>query len=83
MFPQAAVLSSIFPQEKSQHNNAVANTLPAPLTALFKPCYLGMGAEDLLKKSECIFRRMSITSAEAEYFTLSCNPLAKQIPCLV
>ena len=72
VFPQAAVLS---PQEKSS-TYAVAKTLPANLTALFKPCYLGMGAEDLLEESECIFRRMSITSEETEYLTFI-NPLAK------
>ena len=78
VFPQAAVLSSIFPQEKSS-TYAVAKTLPAPLTALFKPCYLGMGAEDLLEESERIFRHMSITSEEAEYLTLSTNLQSKSL----
>ena len=78
VFPQAAVLSSIFPQEKSS-TYAVAKTLPATLTPLIKPRYLGMSAEDLLKESERIFRRMSITSAEAEYLTLSTHLQSKSL----
>ena len=62
VFPQAAVLSSTFPQEKSS-TYAVAKTLPAPLIALIKPCYLGMGVEDLLEESERIFRRYYRTSS--------------------
>ena len=78
LFPQAAVLSIVFPKE-DQSSSVTALTLPATLTSHYNPSCANMDESDLLKESEHVFETLSISHEEAEYLALSTRLQSKSL----